>query len=221
MKGVLLAGGEGKRLYNGVYNKHLSWVYDRLMIEYPLRSLGAMGCSEVMIIGSPESAPDLVKVLGDGSEYGLNLTYKVQKEPRGAAQAVGLAEGFTNGVFPVLCGDVFFDPAPPIADKPTLIYNEFEGAQNHSVWDPETNEIIEKPIHDIGKRAIVAYYYDQQVFEVIRNLKPTERGELELVDLHKFYLEHGAEVVEHPGFFSDMGTPDGLLRVANHVKEEK
>ncbi len=221
MKGVLLAGGEGKRLHNGVYNKHLAYVYDRLMIEYPLQTLGKMGCDQVLIIGSPQSTPDITRLLGDGSKYGLDLSYKIQREAKGSAHALSLAEGYTNGVFPMLCGDVYFDPTPLTSTEPILIYNEFEGANNHSVWDPETNTITEKPIRDIGRRAIVASYYDDRVYDLIRTLKPTERGEIELVDIHKFYLENGAAIIEHQGFFSDMGTPNGLLKVANHIKENK
>ena len=117
----------------------------------------------------------------------------------------------------MLCGDAYFDPAPESSDRPTLYYHEFEGAQNHSVWDPETNQIIEKPIRDIGKRAIIAYYYDERVYDVIKGLKPTERGELELIDLHNWYLQNGANIKEYKGFFGDMGTSEGLLRVANHI----
>lgn len=221
MKGVLLAGGEGKRLENPLYNKHLSLVYDRLMIEYPLRTLGKMGCTEVMVVGSPSSTKDIIRVFDDGKRFGMDISYKVQHFPLGAADALSKAEGFADGTFPVLCGDVYFDPAPEPTDKPTLYYHEFEGAQNHSVWNPETNEIIEKPTRDIGKRAIVGYVYDERVFEVIKTLQPTSRGELELIDLHNWYLQNGADVKQFDGFFGDMGTPDGLLRVANYIAEKK
>lgn len=217
MKGVLLAGGEGNRLKNPVYNKHLALVGEKLMIEYPLRTLGAMGCSDVIIVGSSKSTPDLVKLIGDGSNYELDVTYKVQAEPKGAADALYRAKGIT-GVFPVLCGDVYFEPALPHADKPTLFYNEFEGAQNHSVYTG--SEIVEKPKEDLGKKAVVGYYYDETVFDIIPEIKPSERGEIELVDIHNFYLAVGAEVKEYKGFFGDMGTVNGLYRVIKHLRGE-
>lgn len=215
---VLLAGGVGSRLKNPVYNKHLAIVNEKLMVEYPLRTLGAMGCTDVVIVGSPESTPDLVRLIGDGSDYSLGATYKVQKVPRGAADALGRAKGLVEGTFPVLCGDVYFDPAPELTDKPTLYWTHLDTANQHSVFDPEANVVVEKPKQNLGKRAVVAYMYDDTVFDLIPELEPSERGELELVDIHNFYLSVGADVKEYKGFFGDMGSPQGLLRVANHIR---
>lgn len=221
MKGVILAGGEGKRL--GLpYNKHVAPVYDRPMIYYPLESLREMGCDSVIVVSGPRGLSHVIEAVGDGSAVGLNIEYKMQPtEAGGTPEALAAAENGLKGVFPVLCGDVYFDPAPPKSEVPALVYNQYERANEHSVWDPETNEIIEKPIKDIGKRAVVAYWLDERVFDFIRTLKPSERGELELVDIYRYYLENGAEMIEHKGFFGDMGTPDGLLRVANHIKEKQ
>lgn len=214
MTGVILAGGEGTRLgTNRPYNKHLSLVYDKLMIEYPIRTLKEMGVTNVQLVTSKDGWEDMFELYGNRIGD-VDIRYKIQPKPLGAADALGKAS--VKGVFPVLCGDAYFDPAPEPSDRPTLYWHEFEGAQNHSVWDPETNQIIEKPVRDIGKRAIIAYYYDERVYEVIKGLKPTERGELELIDLHNFYLQNGADVKEYKGFFTDMGTPEGLLRAANH-----
>lgn len=220
-KGVILGGGEGKRL--GLpYNKHIAPVYDRPMIYYPLQSLKEMGCDSAIVVSGPKGLPQVAEAVGDGSIVGLDVTYKMQPtEAGGTAEALATAKNGLTGVFPVLCGDVYFDPAPPRSDVPALIYNQYERANEHAVWNPETNEIIEKPIRDIGKRAIVAYWFDERVFDFIRDMKPSERGELELVDIYRFYLENGAEMIEHQGFFGDMGTPDGLLRVANYVKEKQ
>jgi glucose-1-phosphate thymidylyltransferase len=201
----------------GGHNKHTYEVAGKPMIYYPLENLKAMGCDSAVIVTSPEGIGDLAAVLKDGSELGLDLTYKVQPEPGGSAQALGFAEGEVKGVFPVLCGDVYFDPKLTKKWSPTLFWCDYAYGNMHSVWNPETNEIIEKPLRDIGKRAIVGYYYDDRVFDVIRGLEPSAKGEIELVDLHRFFLEDGADMVEHKGFFGDMGTPGGLLRVENHI----
>lgn len=217
MTGAILAGGRGTRL-GTPYNKHMALVYDRPMIEYPIQTLKDMGATHAHVVSSPSGIQDIFRVYRD-EIAGLPVSYHEQLQPLGSAHALG--QTALEGTFPVLCGDVYFDPPPEPSERPTLYWHEFEGAQNHSVWNPETNEIIEKPLRDIGKRAIVAYYYDDRVYDVINELQPSERGELELIDLHRWYLEHGVEMVEYKGFFGDMGTPDGLLRVANYVKENR
>ncbi len=223
MTGVILGGGEGTRLYPATraYNKHTAVVYDRPMVHYPIETLKALGCDEVIVVSGPKGCGDLFKVLRNGQDLGVEIHYAVQEhEAGGTAEALGAVEGMVEGTFPVLCGDVYFDPAPEIVDQPTLYYHEFEGAENHSVWNPETNEIIEKPLRDIGKRAIIAYWFDERVFDVIRKLEPSRRGELEMVDVYKWYLENGIQMKEYKGLFVDMGTPDGLLKVANRTKEK-
>lgn len=218
MKGVILAGGEGTRMgeVTRQQNKHTLLVYDRPMIEYPASTLQAMGAESAVVVSSPIGVADLFKRYRDRIA-GLDVAYETQYHPHGAAHALGHTS--LEGTFPVLCGDVYFDPPPEPSTRPTLYWHEFEGAQNHSVLDPETNTIIEKPIGDIGRRAIVAYYYDQRVYDVIDHITPSERGELELIDIHNWYLDNGADIKEYKGFFGDMGTPDGLLRVARHVQE--
>jgi glucose-1-phosphate thymidylyltransferase len=220
MRGILLAGGEGTRLgKNRPYNKQLSLVYDRLMLEYPIETLRKLGASMVTIVSSPEGVCDIFKTYRDEINE-MPVDYAFQYHPNGAADALRKAKTTDEAVFPVLCGDVYFDPAPEPSEVPTLYWHDFPGGENHSVWDPETNTIVEKPSpeQNLGRRAIVAYYYDQRVFDVIDTIEPSERGELELVDLHRWYLENGAEMKEYKGFFADMGTPDGILRVANHIK---
>lgn len=217
MKGVILAGGNGTRLQEltGGSNKHAYPVLNKPMIRYPLESLEAMGCDSVVIVTNEQGMEDLPPLV-EGHE--LDISFRVQKIANGAADALAHAEDAVSGVFPVLCGDVYFDPKLPKSEVPTLFWCDYAYGHLHSVWNPETGEIIEKPLKDIGKRAIVGYYYDDRVFEVIQNLEPSERGELELVDLHRFYLRNGADMVEHKGFFGDMGTPGGLQRVENHIQ---
>lgn len=186
------------------YNKHKALVYDKLMIEYPLQTMQEMGCDPT-IVTSPDTG------------FLANVPHLIQQEPKGMPDAIAVAEGVISGDFPVLAGDVYFDPAPINPGEPTLFWHEFEGAKNHSVWDPETNDVVEKPKRDIGSRAIIAYIFDQQVFDVIKTLQPSERGELEMTDIYKWYLTQGIRMEEYKGFFGDMGTPKGLLRVANHI----
>lgn len=214
--GVILAGGDGTRL-SGVtkfYNKQLSLVYDRPMIEYPVQTMKDMGVDFLHIVSSPQGIHDMFRAYRD-EILGVPVRYSEQLRPLGTAHALGKTA--VEGVFPVLCGDVYLDPAPEPADKPTLYWHEFDGAQNHSVWNPETNEIVEKPTRDIGRRAIIAYYYDDRVYDVIKNLQPSERGEFELIDLHNWYLQNGAEVKEYKGKFVDMGTPDGAFAAAEYI----
>lgn len=217
MRGVLLAGGEGTRMteLTGGHNKHAYEVSGQPMIYYPLDTLQNMGCDSVVVVTSPQGVEDLIPLL---SKHKMKTSIVVQPEPNGSAAALGLVDDKVEGVFPVLCADTYFDPKLPPADKPTLFWCEYAFGHLHSVWNPETGEIIEKPLQDIGKRAIVGYYYDERVFDVIRALEPSARGEIELVDLHRFYAENGAEMVEHKGFFGDMGTPGGLQRVEMHIE---
>jgi glucose-1-phosphate thymidylyltransferase len=217
MRGVILAGGEGTRLQgltNG-HNKHSYEVSGKPMILYPLDNLKAMGCDSAVIVTNEKGMEDLPPIVAN---HDLEVSFRVQKVAAGAADALSHAEDLVSGVFPVLCGDVYFDPKLPKSEVPTLFWCDYAFGHLHSVWNPETGEIIEKPLKDIGKKAIVGYYYDERVFEVIQNLEPSERGELELVDLHRFYLENDADMVEHKGFFGDMGTPGGLERVEYHIQ---
>lgn len=227
MKGVILAGGAGSRLRpaTDVYPKCMALVYDKPMIHYPLTTLKAMGCDSAVIVGSPDGVGAIAKAYKDGEEVGLDLEYKVQNKPGGVAQALGRVANSVEGVFPLVLSDCFYNVAPRPMNRqnpvPTLIWHEFEHANEHSVWHPESGAIIEKPrLVDLGKRAIISYYYDEAVFEFIDQMKPAHgSGELEIVDIHNFYRERGADMVEFQGFFADMGSPNGLLRAANYIQE--
>jgi len=219
--GVILAGGKGTRMRPAteLYNKHAIWVYDRPMIYYPIQTLKDMGCTAIQIVSSPEGVGDIAKLVEDGSQFEVDVTYKIQREADGMAGALGVSN-VQDELFPVVCGDCYYDPSPAMPDKPSCWWSEVEFAKNHGVWNPETNQIIEKPIRDIGRRAVIGVYvYDQRVYDVIRQLKPSARGELEITDINNWYLRNGGQILEHGGFFGDMGTTDGLLRVANYIKE--
>lgn len=226
MKGVILAGGAGTRLRPAteVYPKCMALVYDKPMIHYPLQTLAGMGCDSVVIVGSPDGIGAIAKAYKDGEEVGMDLEYKVQNKPGGVAQALARVATSVSGIFPLALSDCYYSHPPRPLNRqdprPTLFWHEFEYATEHSVWNPETNAIIEKPrFVDLGKRAIISYYYDETVFEFISQLRPAHNsGELEIVDIHNFYREKGADMVEFQGFFADMGTPDGLLRAANYIQ---
>jgi glucose-1-phosphate thymidylyltransferase len=222
MRGVLLAGGEGTRLreVTGGKNKHTVEVGGQPMITYPLETLVKLGCQDVVIVTSPTGLDDIKDIVGHGDSFGTDVTYRIQPEAKGTADALAKAEG-VSGTFPLIMGDVFMDPSPARVDKPTLFWNEFPTGHHHSVWHPETNTIIEKPVQDIGKRAVVFYFYDERVFDFIPTIQPSERGELELVDIHRYYLENGAEMKQHAGFFGDMGTPAGIKRVEDYLSQSR
>lgn len=220
MKGIILTGGNGSRLKptTEIYNKHVVHVYDRPMIHYPIKTLAEMGCTDVVIVASPNGAGDIASTVKDGSQFGLNVEYRIQNEPKGVGNAILSAEasGF-SGVFPLMLGDCYYDPAPEVQAVPSLIWHDYTYANQHSVWNPEADAIIEKPRHiNIGQRAVISYFYNDQVFDFIREMEAAPSGELEIVDIHNFYRANGANMIEYTGYFSDMGTPDGLLRAANH-----
>lgn len=219
-EGVILAGGTGSRLPGAskFYNKHLALVYDRPMIEYPVETMKKSGVEFLHIVSTPQGVQDMFRFYRDEIN-GIPVRFHEQYQPLGSAHALG--QTAIEGTFPVLCGDVYLDLPLGQIDIPTLYWTHYDNAKQHSVYDPESKMIIEKPIRDIGNRAVIAYVYDERVYDVIKTLKPTERGELELIDLHNWYLRNGADVREYPGLFQDMGTPDGLLRVALHEKARR
>lgn len=220
MKGVILAGGSGSRLkpMTETTSKAMVTVYDRPAIEYPLRTLKSLGCEDAIVVASPQSVAEIAGYFKQGERVGMDLEYRVQSEPRGVADAIKRAQKSIQGLFPLLLGDVYVNPDLPKQTEPTLFWHEFPYAHQHSVWDGEI--IVEKPRYiDIGKKAIIAYYYDERVFEFIDQMSPAQSGELEIVDIHNYYRQLGAQFVEYTGFFADMGTPQGLLRAANHIGE--
>lgn len=220
MKGILFTAGEGTRLrpVTESYNKSMALVYDKPMIHYPLTTLKEMGCDAVTIVSNPLGLGMITQYVKDGEAFGMDAEYKVQDRGTSFAEAIGKLS--VEGVFPFMLGDCYYSeaPKPMTPNTPTLFWHEFETANQHSVWNPETDSIIEKPrLVDLGKRAIISYFYDERLVEFAKTFKPDKgTGQMEIVDIHNFYREHCAEMVEYTGFFGDMGTPDGLLRVAKY-----
>jgi glucose-1-phosphate thymidylyltransferase len=227
VRGIILAGGSGSRMRPATEAvcKSALLVYDKPMIHYPLTTLAEMGCDSAVVVASPSGVGDIAQMIKDGSDYSLDVMYAVQNQPGGVAQALGRAERSMKGqgVFPLVLGDCYYDPAPPTQTEPTLFWTDYFNAHAHSVWHPESGMIIEKPreLRDIGTRAIISYFYDEQVFNYIRGMKPAHNsGELEIVDIHNFYRNLGAPIVEFTGWFGDMGAPEGIVRVAQHLHEK-
>lgn len=224
MRGVVLAGGEGSRMRpaSEAYSKAMVTAYDRPAIEYPLNTLQEMGCDSAVVVASPRSIGEIANYLQEGERVGLDIVYRTQSHPKGVADALSKADGLVEGTFPLLLGDVYLDPPPPPQTEPTLFWHKTELANNHSVWNPEADAIVEKPRYiDLGNRAIIGYYYDERVFDFINAMTPAQSGELEIVDIHNYYRKLGARFVEYTGFFGDMGTPEGLHRVTKHISESK
>lgn len=224
MKGILLAGGKGTRLrpLTFVTNKHLLPVYHKPMIEYPLQTLVDLGCNDVLIVTGGEHIGDFASYLGDGSRYGTRLTYRVQTEAGGIAQALGCAEGFMNEyeTFPVILGDNYFEHRPHVPPHPAIFVKEMEDADRFGVYYPLENQIVEKPQGVFSGQVVTGcYIYDYKVFRFIKTLRPSERGELEVTDINNWYLGQDMKVYEYKGEWSDMGTFESLLKVANQVKE--
>jgi glucose-1-phosphate thymidylyltransferase len=211
-RGVILAGGNGTRLseYSNGLNKHAVEVAGRPMIEYPLQTLEEMGITDVTIVTSPSGYEDLSPLVS-------GVEWRLQEEALGMAHALGCA-AVKEDVFVVLCGDCYHDPAPKLDGGVQLWWTKQEAGNNGAVWNAEKNRIVEKPTKDLGGLAIIgARVYDQAAIRMIDSLKPSARGELELVDIDNWYLSNELEMTHYGGFFGDMGTPDGLARVEGHI----
>lgn len=218
MTGVILAGGNGRRLdpLTKVANKHLLPVYDQPMIYYPIQTLKAMGCDEVIIVSGGQHIGGFASVLGDGSQFGMVFTYRIQPEAGGIAQALGCVEGLVEGVFPVILGDNYFSETPRFRPTPSLYVKSVKDPERFGVYYKE--RIIEKPEKPLSDQAVTGLYvYDDKVFDFIRTLEPSKRNELEITDVNNWYLQHDCTVFTYDGMWSDMGTFDSLLEVANYV----
>ena len=238
MKGVILAGGLGSRLLpmTRVTNKHLLPVYDRPMIYYPLQQLVHAGIDDILIVTGGNNAGDFLRLLRNGREFGLeHVNYTYQEGEGGIAEALGLAEHFSEGEpLCVILGDNIFQD--PIADA-VRAYEEGGGAGGmillKEVDDPErfgvavveggaVTRILEKPANPPTRLAVTGcYLYDARVFDIIHGLKPSERGELEITDVNNRYIEWGA--LRHhtlAGWWTDAGTILSLHRASRLVAEE-
>lgn len=233
MKGVLLAGGRGTRLYpiTKVTNKHLLAVYNQPMIYYPLRTLVDAGMKDILIVTGPEHSGHFLNLLGSGKEFGVRFSYEVQEEAGGIAQALSLAEDFADaGKLMVILGDNIFESSFKRAVKSfiqqkrgaKIFLKEMKDAERFGVAEIRKRRIIgieEKPKKPKTNLAVTGLYlYDDSVFEVIKKLKPSLRGELEITDVNNAYIRKGTmsyEIVD--GEWTDAGTFPSLLRAANLI----
>ncbi len=235
-RGVILAGGEGKRLQplTSVANKHLLPVYDKPMIFYPLETLKALGIRDILIVSGGEHIGTFAEFLGDGSGHGVNLTYKVQKQAGGIAHALGLAEDFFRSEknITVILGDNIFEnekiklPDNYKEETALLFGKEIADPGRFGVAtlaaDNSIVAIEEKPEVPKSKIAITGLYiYPADVFDIIKILKPSTRGELEITDVNNHYInQNRCQFCVFSGFWSDAGTFDSLSRSSLWAKEK-
>lgn len=226
MKGILLCGGNGTRLQplTLITNKHLLAVYDRPMIDYPIKTLTDMDIDEILVVSGREHAGAFVNYLGSGADRGLEFTYRVQEKAGGIAEALGLAEKFAHGdPVAVILGDNYF--SEPISRPEEngfayIVLKEVPDPQRFGVVDLETGFIEEKPKEPKSNLAVTGlYFYPPDVFEVVKTLKPSGRGELEITDVNNHYArEHRIGSTRYTGFWSDMGTPASLARTVTYLE---
>lgn len=232
-KGIILAGGSGSRLYpiTKVYSKQLALIYDKPLIYYPLSILMLGGIKDILIISNKETIPLYQQLFDNGNQVGLNISYKVQDAPNGIAEAFILGEEFIgNDNVTLILGDnifygdlSFFYEALKRENGATIFGYQVNDPQRYGIVefdkDGKAISIEEKPLHPKSNYAVPGLYiYDNQVIDISKNLKPSARGELEITDVNRTYLERGQLYVEKIGrgiAWLDTGTPEALLQASN------
>ena len=237
MKGIILAGGSGTRLYpitKGI-SKQLIPIYDKPMIYYPLSTLMLAGITDILVISTPEYTPLFEQLLGDGSDIGISLTYKVQEKPNGLAEAFILGADFIgdDSVCLILGDNIYYgsglsklvQEAAKKTDGATVFGYHVNDPERFGVVDFDSNmkalSIEEKPKNPKSNYAVTGlYFYDNTVVEKAKNLKPSDRGELEITDINKLYLDEGKLDVKLMGrgyAWLDTGTHDSMMEAASFI----
>lgn len=238
MKGIILAGGKGTRLYpmTQAISKQLLPIYDKPLIYYPLSVLMLAGIKDVLIISTPEDTSSYERLLGDGSTLGMNLSYMIQEKPRGLADAFILGEKFIgdDSVCLILGDNVFYgqnltrimEQAMAVKNGAVIFGYPVKDATSFGVVEFDKNRkvvsIEEKPEHPKSNYAVPGlYFYDNRVIDIAKNIKPSERGEIEITAVNNQYLEEqnlNVVLLGRGMAWLDTGTPEGMLKAAEYVE---
>lgn len=240
MKGIILAGGSGSRLapMTKVTSKQLLPVYDKPMVYYPLATLMDLSIREILVISTPRDLPSIESLFGDGSRYGLKLSYKVQEKPNGIAECFVIADDFIDEPVALILGDNIFvfreelaalrKLAQEVESEASILLKPVADPERFGVAECDESgkvlRLVEKPKIPISNLASVGlYFYPQDVREKARSLEPSPRGELEITDLNNLYLTEGrlnSIRMAEDSLWLDAGTPDSLLKAAILVEQE-